>query len=495
MENAFRWIISLGTSDSSSIRPPLSVTMDLNKNRLYVYGQLPRRQKEMDLQGLCKLGLHECYGVDYDEIRIGQSTDGGLGCCSKPSLRSFQLCERMDYELSQIKEAGLEGDFLLAWDIVNWAREQGIAVSPGARAAPSSLVSYLLRITDVCPIRFGLLFERLLTDKPTFFVELCMHRGKEVLDYAKSKYGQRCTIRQESATPSEIHEMRGVEYLKPCTLVISDVLTDHEAPSPKGSVKSDLPRVAPGAEYGKSLEIGMRGLNALTVIQDAVRRIRRRAAYRRFDIERISLDDPATFKYICDNSTTAIFQLGVGGMDEHCRECRVHSVEDIAALIAMCGVFAGKFIPQYLGGRKRAERIRAEHPLLADMCKETSGILLYQEQLMLALQAIAGFSLIEANTLRIDFGKKTKSTMEVHREAFIKGAQRVKYLPKQEAHELFGLLYESVVYTSSKSHALAYAVTSYRTAYLKAHFYSEYMWAIVNSASGMAFVQEESSVR
>jgi DNA polymerase-3 subunit alpha len=496
-----------------------------------------------------KKGLKERYAVDYDNAKH-QADDKVPG---PNQISPAELIRRIDFELGVIAGTGFVDYFLIVWDFIDWARRQGIPVGPGRGSGAGSLVAYCLKITDIDPIRFGLLFERFLNPErvsaPDFDIDFCMRRRDEVVDYVRKKYGEDRVANiitfgtfGAKMVVRDLARIRGLEFsetnrlakLVPddINITIEDALEksaelSHEAevnPTAKeiidqglviegmvrnsgkhacGMIIADRPltEIIPvtmqegnlTTQYAKDpveklglLKMDFLGLKTLTVIDDAQNLVRRHRQLPDFEIEKVSFDDVATFKLLNDARTIGVFQLESGGMQALCRQFSIASIDEIVALIALYRPGPMQFIPDYVRGKKDPKTIRYAHPLLEKVAKETCGILVYQEQVMEVARVVAGYSLGGADLLRRAMGKKIKEEMDQQRSIFIDGAAKTHKIEKKTAEEIFAILEKFAEYGFNKSHSAAYAILSYRTAYLKANYPVEFMAAVLTSEQGNA---------
>ncbi len=488
---------------------------------------------------LCKEGLKERYGVDYSG--------------SEKSEREQSLCDQLDYELAIITGAGFVDYFLIVWDFIRWARQQKIPVGPGRGSGAGCIVAYVLKITDVDPTRFGLLFERMLSlervSPPDFDIDFCMRRRDEVVGYVRDKYGadQVANIitygtfgaKMIVRDLARVHDVPYSEADRLAKMVPDDLnisleqslersseLANEEKTNPVARVIIEQGKVIEGmvrntgkhacviiigeqiltnliplrlqegdltTQYAKGpvedlglLKMDFLGLKTLTVISDAQENVRRTTNQPGFDIEKVPLDDAKTFDLLNSGRTTGVFQLESSGMQSLCRQIGLSSFEEIIALIALYRPGPMQFIPQYIEGKRDPYKVKMPHPLLEDVVKETYGVMVYQEQVMEAARIIAGYTLGEADILRRAMGKKIRAVMEAQKEVFIKGAERTNGLNKRDAEEIFGILEKFAQYGFNKSHSAAYAMLSYRTAYLKANYPVQFMAALLSCELGNA---------
>ncbi len=499
------------------------------------------------LKSLCIEGFKNRYNVDYFSIDCSVEVD------ANDVYNPVNLCNRFNYELSIIEKTGFVDYFLIVWDFVNWAKNHGVVVGPGRGSGAGCMLAYLLEITDIDPIRFGLLFERFLNPErvspPDFDIDFCMNRREEVIDYVRSKYGKDnvaniitygtlgakmvlrdvCRVydipyeeanRLAKLIPDDLHvtlsealskssELRAEKEKHPliakiinesqilegmvrntgthaCGIVISDQPADNLVPvtMQDGALTTQYAKEA--IEELGLLKMDFLGLKTLTVIDFAERSIRRRKGYGDFDISKISLDDQSSFDLMNSGETIGVFQFESAGIQRWCRQFGFSSIDEISALSALYRPGPMEWLPDYVAGKKDPAKIKYAHPLLRDICKSTFGIIVYQEQVMLAARVIAGYSLGQADILRRAMGKKKVDVMNAQKEIFIKGAKEHNNISRAKAEEIFSILQKFAGYGFNKSHADAYAVIGYRTAYLKAHFPVEFMAALMSCDLGNA---------
>lgn len=499
------------------------------------------------LNALCINGLKNRYGIDYSSVDRDQQVD------QTDHYAPVNLCNRFDYELSIIQKTGFVDYFLIVWDFVNWAKNNDIVVGPGRGSGAGCMLAYLLGITDIDPIRFGLLFERFLNPErvspPDFDIDFCMNRRAEVIDYVRSKYGKDhvaniitfgtlgakmvlrdvCRVydvpyeeanRLAKLVPDDLHvtlndalakssELRTEQQNHPliakiinecqvlegmvrnigthaCGVIISDQPTNELVPVTlqEGALTTQYAKEA--VEELGLLKMDFLGLKTLTVIALAERNIRRREEYKDFDVAKVPLEDQATFDLMNSGETIGVFQFESAGIQRWCRQFGFSSIEEISALSALYRPGPMEWLPEYVAGKKDPSKIKYTHPLLENVCKSTFGIIVYQEQVMMAARVIAGYSLGQADILRRAMGKKKVDVMNAQREVFVKGAWEHNKIPQKKAEEIFSVLEKFAGYGFNKSHADAYAVIGYRTAYLKAHFPVEFMAALMSCDLGNA---------
>ncbi|MDP0497530.1 MAG: DNA polymerase III subunit alpha [Verrucomicrobiota bacterium JB024] len=502
---------------------------------------------------LCKQGLKERYGVNYDEVLQLEAIGKQLAGDPEAHAKALKLCEQLDYELAIITGTGFVDYFLIVWDFIKWARDRGIPVGPGRGSGAGCMVAYVLKITDIDPFRFGLLFERMLNlervSPPDFDVDFCMRRRDDVVNYVRDKYGRdrvaniitfgtfgakmivrdlarindltfaegdklakmipdelnisltdavaksgelQAELRNNPVAKRIIDEGKVIEGMvrntgkHACGVIIADQPITNLIPVTlqEGDLTTQYPK-GPSEDLGL-LKMDFLGLKTLTVISDAQENVRQLPGQENFDIEKVSLEDPATFQLLKDAKTVGVFQLESGGMQALCRQLETSSIDEIVALIALYRPGPMQFIPQYIKGKKDRSTIQVPHPLLKDLVEETYGVLVYQEQVMQSAQIIAGYTLGGADILRRAMGKKIKEVMDAQKDIFITGAKETNNIDRKKAEEIFGILEKFAQYGFNKSHSAAYAMLSYRTAYLKANFPCQFMAAVLSSELGNA---------
>ncbi|MCX7723109.1 MAG: DNA polymerase III subunit alpha [Verrucomicrobiae bacterium] len=457
------------------------------------------------------------------------------------------VMDRLRMELSVIEKTGFVSYFLVVGDFVRYARSRGI--SCGARgSAAGSLVTYLLEISKVDPIRYGLLFERFLNPErispPDIDIDFDDDRRAEVIEYVRGKYGRDCvaqiitfgTLGAKSAIrdvgramglsyaecdrlarmiPAELNitlekalkkspELKRAYETEPTTrelidtaLILEDLVRNASVHA-AGVVIADQPLVnllplkadedgtivtqyamGPVGDLGL-LKMDFLGLKTLTVIRNTCQMVK---ATRGIDvqIDNIPLDDPKTYELLNRAQTLGVFQLESSGMRDLCRKFGISSIEHIIALIALFRPGPMELIPDFINRRHGKVQITYEHPLLEPICRETYGIMVYQEQVMQAAQVLAGYTLGQADILRRAMGKKLPEEMAKQRANFVEGCRRTNRIPKEKADRIFDLLEKFAGYGFNKSHAAAYAIIAYQTAYLKANYTVEFLCAMMTA--------------
>ena len=458
-----------------------------------------------------------------------------------------EYLERIDYELSVIDSMGYSDYFLIVWDYVNFARSKQIPVGPGRGSGAGSLVAYLLYITDIDPIVFDLLFERFLNPErvsmPDIDMDFCYNRRDEIIEYVKEKYGSdhvsqiatfgtlaaKAAIRDTGrAMGMSYAEVDAVATKIPRVLGITleDALLDPDFKAkydeseenkklidtamalegmPRnvsihaaGIVITDKPlyNYVPLAlsngmtitQYDMDavsdlglLKFDFLALRYLTIVNDAVLQIKEQNPD--FDIEKIPLDDKDTYDLIGTGMTEGIFQLESAGMRQFLSELKPRNLEDIIIAISLYRPGPMDSIPHYLECRENPEKIEYPLEMLKDVLSSTSGVVVYQEQVMSIFRMVAGYTFGHADIVRRAMSKKKHDVLEAERGAFIEGAIS-RGVDGKKAEKLFDDMISFANYAFNKSHAAAYSIISYRTAYLKTHYSKEYFAALLTSVLG-----------
>jgi DNA polymerase III subunit alpha len=460
--------------------------------------------------------------------------------------------ERLEFELGVIAGMKYPGYFLIVSDFIQWAKKQGIPVGPGRGSGAGSLVSYALTITDLDPIRFGLLFERFLNPErvsmPDFDIDFCQDRRDEVIRYVQERYGRdqvaqiitfgtlqaRGVLRdvgrvlqmpygqvdklcklvpQNPAAPVSLKqaidgeprlqaERDGDAVVKRAFDIAQKLegLNRHASTHAAGIVigdrplselvplyrdpKSDMPVTQfnmKWVEQAGLVKFDFLGLKTLTVLQTAVALVKRRGID--IDLAAIPLDDKSTYDLLARAEAVGIFQLESAGMRRALLDMRPDRFEDIIALVALYRPGPMANIPTYCARKHEMEQPDYIHPKLEPILLETFGVIIYQEQVMQAAQILAGFTLGEADLLRRAMGKKIKKEMQAQRERFVSGAVE-RGVERYQADAIFDLLERFAEYGFNKSHAAAYALVAYQTAFMKANYPVEFLAATMTLDMG-----------
>ena len=514
-------------SNTVAIAERCNLELEFGRAKYPEYPAPEGKTREAYLRELCYRGLHERFGD-----RAGTDSD---------------LIKRLDYEVDILERTGFVSYILIVWDFIHFAKGRGIPVGPGRGSAAGSLVAYVLGITDVDPLKYGLLFERFLNPErvspPDIDVDFCESRRSEVLEYVRQKYGERRVSQiitfgklKAKSVVRDVGRVIGLSYAEadriakmiPNELNITLALAE-KTPDLKRAIETE-PSTRQLWNYAKVLEglsrnagvhaagvvIGDRdlseyvplcrdtkgndvisqysmgplndlgllkmdflGLKTLTVIEDAVRLIRKRAPD--FSIHTIPLDDAATFALYNRGETIGLFQMESGGMTGTAKQFDVQKIDDIIALIALYRPGPMELIGDYIKRKRGLTKIRYEHPLLEEICADTYGVMIYQEQVMAAASRLAGYSLGQADLLRRAMGKKDREKMAKERDNFIKGCAETNNIGEKKANTIFDLLEKFAGYGFNKSHSAAYGLISYQTAYLKANYPVEFMSGLLSN--------------
>ena len=458
-----------------------------------------------------------------------------------------EISDRLKYELGVIGKTGFASYFLIVQDFVNWSKNSGVIVGPGRGSAAGSLVSYLLNITDIDPLRYDLLFERFLNPErismPDIDLDFADARRDEVIAYIREKYGEdhvaqiitfgtmaaRAAIRDvgrvlnypytfcdqlakmipfgltlqkaidESAELGHAYKtddgarkiinmaikLEGVvrhASTHACGLVITRQTLDELTPRqhPAGDEKTIVTQYEMHSiEDLGLLKMDLLGLKNLTIIENALKIIKN-TCNETIDISRLPLDDKPTYELLQEGKTTGVFQLESGGMKRNLKELKPTQFEDIIAMVALYRPGPIEFIPEFIARKHGLKEIEYLHPKLETILKNTYGICVYQEQLMAIAKELAGFTLAEADILRKAVGKKIKKLLDEQRGKMMNGMIR-NGISEEIASKIWQWAEPFASYGFNRSHAACYAMVGYQTAYLKAHFPTEFMSALMTS--------------
>lgn len=456
--------------------------------------------------------------------------------------------ERLDSELSIIESMGFVDYYLIVWDFVNFAKSKKIPVGPGRGSGVSSLAAYFLGITGVDPIKNDLLFERFLNPErvsmPDFDIDFCDERRGEVIEYVSDKYGvdhvaqiiNFGTLACRQAV-RDVGRVLGMPYaqvdevakLIPRVIGISveDALKESKELSERYKIDStvktliDYARALEGRPRNTSqhasgvvvadkplteylplststgtvvtqfpmntvaslglLKIDFLGLRFLTVIEKACEAVKKSVP--QFSEDTIPFDDAETYKMLCEGNAVGLFQLESEGMRALLTRLCPNCLDDITTAISLYRPGPAKFIDDYLANRRDPSRIKYTSPFLEPVLSSTYGCMIYQEQVMRICVSVAGYSYGRADLVRRAMAKKKPDEMQKERIGFVAGAAE-RGMSKADAEALFDSIAGFASYAFNKSHAAAYAVLAYRTAYLKCHYPKEYMAALLNSVMG-----------
>ncbi|HEX4439189.1 MAG TPA: DNA polymerase III subunit alpha [Thermoanaerobaculia bacterium] len=473
--------------------------------------------------------------------------EGGAAAAIAPE----KYRERLAYEMGVIEKMGFPSYFLIVSDFIRYAREQGIAVGPGRGSAAGSIVSWALRITEIDPLRYDLLFERFLNPErismPDIDIDFCQARRGEVIEYVTKKYGRENVA--QIVTFSQLKPklaVRDVARVLSLPVAVGDRIAKlvpdgpdvnferafRDSPGLKEAMAAD-PEVAKVVRIAERLEglsrhagmhaagvviaprpitdflplyrtnkdeittqfdmnavekmgllkIDFLGLITLDVIEATVAAVKERLGVT-LDMDHLPLDDEPTYELFRSGKTACVFQFDSGGMRDLLRRARPTVFADLAALNALYrpGALDAGTVEDYVR-RRSGSRVSYPLPELESILTETLGILVYQEQVMRIAQVVAGYTLAEADLLRKAIGKKKREIMVAEGEKFIR--RSVEHgTPKKKAQELWALIEPFARYGFNKSHAVAYALVAYKTAYLKAHYPVDFFGANLSSEIG-----------
>jgi len=426
--------------------------------------------------------------------------------------------ERLDFELKVIEDMGFPGYFLIVSDFIKWAKDQNIPVGPGRGSGAGSVVAWSLTITDLDPLRYGLLFERFLNPErvsmPDFDIDFCQERRGEVIRYVQQKYGDdqvamiitfgtlqaRAVVRDVGRVlQMPLGQVDRLAKLVPSNPANPVSLAQairmekglQEAQNSEPAVKELLSMALEleglyrnASTHAAGVVIGDRPLTELVPLYRDPRSdipIDRALGYlraqgREIDLDAVSTDTPSAYKNLAEGLSAGVFQLESSGMRDVLRKMAPDSIEELTALISLYRPGPMKNIDSYIDRKYERIPIEYPHPSLEEILKETYGIIIYQEQVMKIAQVLSGYSLGEADMLRRAMGKKDKAEMDRQKSRFIDGAVE-RGVDGKLAGDIFELVNEFAGYGFNKSHAAAYAMISFRTAYLKAEFPTEFIAA------------------
>lgn len=456
--------------------------------------------------------------------------------------------ERMEYELSVINDMGFNDYLLIVWDFVNFARKNGIPVGPGRGSAVGSLCTYSLGITQVDPIKFGLLFERFLNPErvsmPDIDIDFCDERRGEVIEYVAEKYGRahvaqiitfgtlacRQAVRDAGrALGMSYSAVDEIAKLIPRYHGVTLESALNENPELKKRCESD-PEAKKLIDYARKLEgrprnssthatgvvitdeplanylplavndntvvtqftmntvadlgllkIDFLGLRFLSIIQGAEKSIRRQN--KDFSSDTIPFDDEKTYKMLSEGHAIGLFQLESEGMRNLLTKLKPRDLEDIISVISLYRPGPALSIDAFLKNRLHPDRIAYDAPQLKGILSSTCGVMLYQEQVMQICRDLAGYTYGRADIVRRAMAKKKPEVMAKEKGVFLDGAEK-NGVDRANAEKIFDQMNEFAKYAFNKSHAAAYAVVAYRTAYLKCHYPREYMCSLLNTVMG-----------
>jgi len=507
-----------------------NLELELGKHHFPVYEVPEGRTLEEEFIRLCREGLTE---------RISELPY---------EVEESVYRQRLENELEVICAKGFPAYFLIVQDFINWAKDKGIPVGPGRGSAAGCLVAYSLRITNLDPIRYSLLFERFLNvereSMPDIDVDFCYNRREEVIRYVSEKYGKQSVAQITTfGTMKSKAVVRDVGRAMGLKLSLVDKIAKLIPDDPKMTIdkalekEPDLRKLAEEENIGKLMDISRRleglarhasthaagivisdkameeylplyrgkkgevvtqydmkrvekvglikfdflGLKTLTVISDTLE-LAEKGGKSVPDMDTLALDDPETFTLLTRGQTDGVFQLESSGMRNVLTDLRPNCFEDIIALLALYrpGPLESGMVTDFIRRKHGEIPVKYPHPDLEEVLKETYGVILYQEQVMKIASVLAGYSLGDGDILRRAMGKKDPAAMAKQRSKFLQGA-RERGVEEETAEYIFDLVEKFAGYGFNKSHSAAYALVSYQTAYLKAHYPVEFMAALITS--------------
>ncbi|MFH1045990.1 MAG: DNA polymerase III subunit alpha [Candidatus Omnitrophota bacterium] len=514
-------------SNTLAIAEKCNMEIDFSKTYLPHYKVPEGISREDYLRQLCNEGLQKRYKGQIDKIII----------------------DRLNHELNVIKDSGYISYFLIAWDFIHYAKEKGIPHGPGRGSAAGSIVSYILGITDIDPLKYGLIFERFLNPErvslPDIDIDFCYERRGDVINYVTEKYGKQNVAQiitfgtmGAKAVVRDVGRVMGMPYAevdKIAKLIPTDLnialtsalqaepelkslyksnpqikelldtslalegLTRHASTHAAGVVicednltehiplfKTSDGQITTGVAMGSLEKIGLLkmdflGLRTLTVIDETIKIIKRMKGID-LDLTTLSLEDLKTYELLGQAKTVGVFQLESRGMRDLLKKLKPEKFEDLVALLAIYrpGPIGSGMVDDFIRRKHGQVPISYDDPHLEPILKETYGIIIFQEQVMQIASELAGFALSQADILRRAMSKKDTQVMEEQRNFFVDGCVRNK-INKKVASKIFNLIEYFAGYGFNKSHSAAYALISYRTAYLKANFPVEFMTALLTS--------------
>lgn len=456
-----------------------------------------------------------------------------------------EYSERLEYELDVVVKMGYTDYYLIVWDFIRYAKSKGIPVGPGRGSGAGSIAAYSIGITDIDPMRYKLLFERFLNPErvsmPDFDIDFCYERRQEVIDYVVRRYGSdrvaqivtfgtmaaKAAVRDVARVldipyrvgdsiskliPQSLHmtldkaleESKELKQLYDSDLQVHEILDTarsiegmprNTSTHAAGVVICDAPvsNYVPlisrdnitATQYTMTalesvglLKMDFLGLRNLTIIHDCEESVRKRIP--NFSVRKVRDDDPETFAMLSRGDTTGVFQFESAGMRQMLIKLQPVSIEDLTAALSLYRPGPMDSIPKYIENRRHPEKITYPHPVLKDILDVTCGCIVYQEQVMEICRKMAGYSYGRADLVRRAMAKKKHDVMAKERDVFIEGSVK-NGVPEEVAAGVFEQMASFASYAFNKSHAAAYAYVAYQTAYLKCHFYKEYMAALMTA--------------
>ncbi len=549
--------------DSSPIMPPFDIPHEFG-----TFEEYAEKYSEADLIEEFSQGSYDRLGgydkaiqikleADYLEHLTFEGAKERYGEVLEPSVK-----ERLDFELLTIKTMGFPGYFLIVQDFINWAKDNGVLVGPGRGSAAGAAVAYCIKITDVDPIKYDLLFERFLNpdriSMPDVDIDFDDDGRQEVLDYVTHKYGQEkvahiCTF-GTMATKSSIKDVARVLKLD---LSEANRLAKMVPEAPKMNFKkafkevpelemeksSPNPLIAKTMKFAEALEGAVRqtgvhacgvligknpldqhlpvmptkgeellttqydgrfvedigllkmdflGLKTLSIFKEVLGNIKLSKGID-IDLAKIPLDDEVAFNLFGNGETTAVFQFESPGMKKHLRALQPNRFEDLVAMNALYRPGPMEYIPSFIERKHGREEIKYDHPMMEPYLKDTYGITVYQEQVMLQSRALGGFTRGDSDSLRKAMGKKIMAMMDKLKEKFIDGCLGSEEFvqackdgkttitkPEDLIEKIWSDWEAFASYAFNKSHSVCYAYVAYQSGYLKAHYPAEFMAGVLS---------------
>lgn len=466
--------------------------------------------------------------------------------------------QRVDYEFSVLHKMSFVEYYLIVWDYINAARNMGISVGPGRGSGAGSIIAYVIGITDIDPLKYGLFFERFLNPErvsaPDFDVDFEDSRRQEVIDYVRGKYGDDRVVKiitfgtmaaknaikdvgramrvpysetdkVTKAIPSsitrpniiqkafginrkedepdqsvpelvemynenpDIKKVIDVAYkledmprqtgIHACGVIIGAGVLENMIPLSRNGEDMTTQFTGPQMEHLGHLKMDFLGLRNLSDIKIAIQYVKENHGVE-LDFAKIGYEDPEVFKLISTGNTKAIFQLESGGFQKFMKELKPTCIEDIVAGVSLYRPGPMDFIPRYVHNKHNPADVTYAHPILEATLKETYGVIVYQEQVMRVVQDMAGYTLGQADNVRRIMGKKQKDKMPAEKEKFLKGATE-RGVDQKVAEEIWGEMANFASYAFNKSHAAAYSLVTYQTAYLKCYYEPEFLTSVLNN--------------
>lgn len=507
------------------------VTLEFGKIKLPRYDLTPQLREKFPentayFRALCNKGLKKRYGGHPDE----------------------KAAERLEYELSVIIKMGYTDYYLIVWDFVNYAKKNNIPVGPGRGSGAGSLAAYCIGITDIDPLKYNLLFERFLNPErvsmPDFDIDFCTEGRQQVIDYVVNRYGEdrvsqivtfgklaakgavrdvvrildqpyslgdeisrlippelNITIKKALESSPELKEKYSTDskVRKVLDTAMSiEGMPRNTSTHAAGVLISDKPVMeyvplikrdgVTAAQYTMTaleqlglLKMDFLGLRNLTIIKHACEDIRKK--HPEFDLKKIPDNDSGVFEMLSAGDTLGVFQFESAGMKNMLVRLKPQSIEDLTAAISLYRPGPMDSIPRYIENRHHPEKVTYKHPLLENILNVTYGCIVYQEQVMEICRTLAGYSYGRADLVRRAMAKKKHDVMEKERSVFVEGCLG-NGVSREIAESIFDEMAGFASYAFNKSHAAAYSYVAYQTAYLKKHYFKEYMAALMTESEG-----------